>query len=154
MKFTGTHYTIMISVFFIGIFIYAGWNDWVLNQPAVVPTEEVEKIVEKIFAQDSVIEKYVQYTYKPATFENTGDSTCWFVVLEEKRPKARFGWYVTVKCPGPYFEFMSIFDNAISEDPKDPKLVYNRKHDYYIENFYQISEATYNSYKEFGKINN
>lgn len=153
MKFTGTHYTIMIVSFFTLFFTYVGWNDWVLNQPEVVPIEQVQEILETTL-KDSIIEKYVQYTYKPATFENTGDSTCWFVVLEEKRPNARFGWHVTVKCPGPYFEFMSIFDNAISEDPNDPKLVYNRKHDYYIENFYQISEATYNSYKEFGKINN
>lgn len=154
MKFTATHLTTIVIVFFVLFFSYIGWNDWVLNQPETVAETEVEAILSDLLKEDSTVNIPIQYTYKPATFETQGDSTYWFVVLEEKRPDSRWGWYITTKCPGPYFDFMSMFEHSVSDNDSDPQLTYNRKHDYFIENFFQISEATYKSYEEFGKINN
>lgn len=147
MKFTATHITILVSITLICVFGYVGWNDWVLNQPVIVPIEEVEQIVEEIFKRDSVINKpiNIQYTYKDSKFEDNGDTTYWYCDIMEKSNDMTVTSYDVYKMPHSHFDFVKIFEG---------EMKFNRKNDYYIKYLTQISEATYTSYGNFrNKIN-
>jgi hypothetical protein len=180
MKFTATHLTILAIVVLIGFFGYSAYDAHLKNQPEVVyvpkdvinqviddrfetdsavSVNEVEKIVEEIFLFDSVIGKPIVYEYQESTFKESGKSYWFFKAdVSGKIPGKKGETYNgtntrVIEMPYKFFNFeyaAKYLKENVENKPHNKKRNLEITH-IFIEDFNQISEASYRSYSNYSK---
>jgi hypothetical protein len=150
--FTGDHLVAIIkSLVGIGIvFLLLSTGKWFVeflmdHQPVLVTQEQVDSAVVK-FVNPDTLTIPVEYKYKDSHFVSNGDTTYWFFTGNLTGPDNYYqGVSRTIKMPYPFFNFYEAAD-FIKKGDKKAK-------DTYIENFIQISKASYLSYKKYANAN-
>ena len=123
------------------------------HQPAKATQAQVDSAVVKLVKPDTIrivkpdtLTIPVEYKYKDSHFTSNGDTTFWFVAGSIRGPKDYYqGVTRVVKLPYSHFDFYQAALNMRKGDPK--------ANDSFIENFVQISKASYISYRKYSTNN-
>jgi hypothetical protein len=111
-----------------------------------VPEKIVQKIVSDLIKKDSVINIPIHYRYQDSHLKSNGDTTYWFFHASVNGPKDYSCLHTKViKLTSSYFNFYEASEFLKKKDPKCSTV--------FIDNFIQISQASYISYKDYANNN-